>query len=419
MKTKSLKWMLITIILSTFFAIPNLKGASFSLTSSAKTVKPNATFTISVGGDCIGRVDLKITNGTLSTNSVWVEQSRQSVTVTAGASGTVTITATPLTGFSDSEGNMYSPGSRTITVNIGNNTSSGTNKPAVVDKRSTNNNLKTLTINEGALTPEFNPNTTEYSINLASNITSINISATTEDAKAKITGIGAINLNVGENILTIGVTAENGAVKNYTIKAYVDETPQVILEYKKEKIGIVRNLKGITIPETFTEKTHTIGEYTITIFENEKLTLIYGINEKNEKNFYIFNKNKNEIKNKFIPLNINNRVVNIVDIKSNKENLKSTKITINDQQITCEEFKQNKNYCILNIINNEGKTTEYLYELTESTLQIFPDFLNKNITKDNKTIIYTLSGLLLISIGISSFQFWKSKKGVKHEKKTK
>ena len=58
-------------------------AASFNLKSSANSVKPNGTFTISVGGDCIGRVNLSVSNGSLSSNSVWVEQNTQTITVTA------------------------------------------------------------------------------------------------------------------------------------------------------------------------------------------------------------------------------------------------------------------------------------------------------------------------------------------------
>ncbi len=110
------------IVLSLFCAILCIPtptfAASFGLSSSSKQVAPNSNFTISVGGDCIGRVNLSVSNGTLSTSAVWVEENYQTVTVTAGASGSVTVTATPEVGFSDSDANEYKPGSRTVTVNI-------------------------------------------------------------------------------------------------------------------------------------------------------------------------------------------------------------------------------------------------------------------------------------------------------------
>ena len=91
--------LLFFIFLSLFFCDISVKAASFSMSSSDTQVAPNGTFTIKVGGDCIGRVNLSVNNGTLSTNSVWVEEGFVSVRVTAGSSGSVTVTATPAEGF--------------------------------------------------------------------------------------------------------------------------------------------------------------------------------------------------------------------------------------------------------------------------------------------------------------------------------
>lgn len=95
-------------------------AASFSLTTSSKQVSPSATFTVSVGGSCIGRVNIKVSGGTIPKDkaAVWVEENYQTITVTAGSSGTVTVTATPETGFSDPDGNDYNPGSRSVSVAI-------------------------------------------------------------------------------------------------------------------------------------------------------------------------------------------------------------------------------------------------------------------------------------------------------------
>lgn len=84
-------------------------AASFTASASVQEVKPGGTFTIRIGGSCIGRVNLTATNGTVSQSAIWVEENYQSVTVTAGASGTVTVTATPEAGFSDPDANEYKP----------------------------------------------------------------------------------------------------------------------------------------------------------------------------------------------------------------------------------------------------------------------------------------------------------------------
>lgn len=116
-------------ILSKFFIILSLicsvsafsaptYAASFNMTSSSKQVAPGGTFSVSVGGDCIGRVNIKVTGGTTAQTAIWVEENYQTITVTAGNSGTVTVTATPEAGFSDSDANEYKPGNRTVSINI-------------------------------------------------------------------------------------------------------------------------------------------------------------------------------------------------------------------------------------------------------------------------------------------------------------
>lgn len=106
-----------SLITSIFCSMP-ADAASFSMTASSAQVTPGASFTISVGGDCIGRVNLSASGGSISQSAVWVEENRQTVSVTAGNSGTVTITATPEAGFSDSDGNEYKPGSRSVSVKV-------------------------------------------------------------------------------------------------------------------------------------------------------------------------------------------------------------------------------------------------------------------------------------------------------------
>lgn len=152
------------IINTLSFSVP-VDAASFSLATSTSQVAPGANFTVSVGGDCIGRINLKASGGTISQSAVWVEENRQTVTVTAGNSGTVTITATPEAGLSDSDGNEYKPGTRSVSVKIvapsqpaqtkpNTNTGSSTNtsKPQSTSKPQTT--IKPVTTQTNTTKPE-------------------------------------------------------------------------------------------------------------------------------------------------------------------------------------------------------------------------------------------------------------------------
>lgn len=414
---KKLKILVMGITLF-FISLLSLDAASFGMSSNTKQVAPNGTFTISVGGDCIGRVDLTVTNGTLSTNSVWVEEGYVSVRVTAGGSGTVTVTATPTAGFSDSDANIYNPGSRTVSVNISSNTSSNSSSSqnTTVSKKSGDNNLSTLTLNNGELSPSFNKDTLEYKVDLKRDITKLKIDATPSDPKAKIEGIGEIDVKPGNNNIEIKVTAENGNIKIYKINAYVDETPQVYLDYNKNKIGIVRNLEGLNIPEGFNKEDYKINDHNISIFTTDHITLIYGQNE-NDKSFYLFDKEKNEIVNKLTFLNINNRIIYIIDSESQRKNTTLDKIKINDIETNCYKFKNgNNNYCLLNGINKEGNKVEYLYESSENTIQLFPEFLIQETKDYTNIIIIACILLMLIPISIIIYIVIKSKKDKKEIK---
>lgn len=90
-----------------------------------------------------------------------------------------------------------------------------TTKP---EEKSNNVNLKSLEIEEQELSPAFSPETTSYTIQIAEEVTKLEIKAEAEDEKATVTIKGNEELKEGENIITITVTAEDGTTKNYEIK---------------------------------------------------------------------------------------------------------------------------------------------------------------------------------------------------------
>ncbi len=415
-------------IFTIFFVGEQVDAASFNLSSSTNQVSANATFTIKVGGDCIGRVDLKVSNGTLSQSSVWVEQGYVSVSVKANSSGVVTVTAIPVTGFSDSDANIYNPGSRSVTVRIvaQGNTSSSINKPnnggavsngGTVSKKSGNNNLSSLTVSEGKLSPKFVSSNTTYSLKLSELVKEINVSAKTDSNKAKVSGLGNISLQPGDNKIEILVTAENGDKKVYTINAYVDPKPLVYLKYNNEKIGIVRNFKDIYIPKDFVKSNYEIDNNTITLFSKDNINLVYGEDSQNEKILYLFDKEHNNLVKKVTPVNINNREFLVVDVNKTKDGFVLDEFEVDNKKIGCYIF-ENPDYYLINVLNGNGKIVEYLYEKSEGTIQLFPGFLlNKKDENINNLPIYILGAIVAILCILVIFLGLKLKKGGKHDKK--
>jgi hypothetical protein len=90
-----------------------------------------------------------------------------------------------------------------------------------------NSNLGSLAVSPGTLQPSFNPNTNNYSVSVSNATTSVVVTATTQDTNATMTINGQSvqsgqaftvgNLQVGNNTITIRVTAPAGNAENYVV----------------------------------------------------------------------------------------------------------------------------------------------------------------------------------------------------------
>ena len=83
--------------------------------------------------------------------------------------------------------------------------------------KSSDATLKSLTVSEGELSPEFSAATTSYTVSVESSIDQITIGATANDEKASVDGAGIKTLAVGDNLFDMVVTAEDGTEKTYTV----------------------------------------------------------------------------------------------------------------------------------------------------------------------------------------------------------
>ncbi len=83
---------------------------------------------------------------------------------------------------------------------------------------STNNQLASLSVTPGMLSPAFDPAVESYTVEVDNAVTSISVLATAAEAKATVSGnVSNRPLTTNENILRVIVTAESGAQKIYTI----------------------------------------------------------------------------------------------------------------------------------------------------------------------------------------------------------
>lgn len=90
----------------------------------------------------------------------------------------------------------------------------GSSKSIRIYTPSSNNNLASLSVNPGGI--NFNGGTS-YSTQVGASVTSVTVSASAQDPKAKISGATTHNLNYGANDIKVTVTAEDGSKKTYSI----------------------------------------------------------------------------------------------------------------------------------------------------------------------------------------------------------
>ncbi len=161
--------------------------------------------------------------------------------------------------------------------NQNNNDQDDDKKTTEDDGRSSNCNLKSLQISPGTLEPAFSPSTTSYSVQVDEDVTSMVVSAVAEDEKATTTVRGAGLIEPGANTVTITVTAENGAVKVYTLSVAAGEVlgdAKATIDGKE--YNFIQSSKGLEIPEGYNEITTTYKDWEVLAFEspNKKIVLV-------------------------------------------------------------------------------------------------------------------------------------------------
>ena len=103
--------------------------------------------------------------------------------------------------------------------------------------KSSNNNLSNLEIDIADF--KFNPEVTEYNLEVPYSTKIISIKAISESDRAVVTGAGEKALKVGENNYRIVITAEDGTTKEYKISIrrnakVSDEEKETVIETEKE-----------------------------------------------------------------------------------------------------------------------------------------------------------------------------------------
>lgn len=398
-------------IISYFLIMGSINAASLSLSKSSSTVSVGSTV----------KITAKISGGTsytYSNFSISYDQDRfafvsssdncNGLNCLVEGNGSVTLIFKAKSNGSGSfrasgsfeDDNSGSLSGSTSVIVGASNTNTTPNEGKTL---SINNYLSSLKVENHTLTPEFNKDTLEYSLNLPSDTESINIIADKEDKKANIIGAGEVKVSEGINTLEIIVTAENGNKKTYVIKATVEEKDPIKVSLNKQTYTVVRNKDLLTKPENYEEKTITIDGKETPAFYNEitKFTLVGLKDEKGNINLYIYDQNKKTY-TLYKEMKFNNINLYPLSINKNIKGYKKYEIKINDLNVKVLKIKKDSKFAIVYGIDlDTGKKNYYSYDIENNTIQLYNDEYSNFLIDYMYIGIYIILGswaLLLIFI---------------------
>ncbi|MBE6810816.1 MAG: hypothetical protein E7521_07150 [Ruminococcaceae bacterium] len=273
------------------------------------------------------------------------------------------------------EGDSYASGSAAVTV--------------VTPKPSSNANLASIKLSSGALSPAFNPNTTNYTATVKYSVDSITITGAVADGGATYTGGGTFALNVGDNSRVLTVTAQDGTKKSYTVnikrmteqetadaeQAARDANPLLVV-LNDADYTIVNSFEGIIIPAGFTQGTATRKETEIAVLNSAdgKYQLCWLVDAAGENGaFYRRDENDNFTKLAYIN---SNDVMYIIESIDDEAQMPSgfvrASYEIDGSKVDAIQHLNEayKDFYIFNCyVSGQSENAFYRYDTVEGTMQ--------------------------------------------------
>lgn len=215
----------------------------------------------------------------------------------AGQRRTITVTVVPKSNPSNNNNNNNNNSNNNNSSNNSNN--SGNNNSNTTQSKSTNNKIKEISI-DGYELVKVDAN--NYTLSVGTDVKSINVKATAEDSKAKVTGAGNHDLNIGENNIEVVVTSESGSQNKINIKVtrkdafYLEDLDSVLNSSETNDIIITADSK--------------LSSQDLSKIKNSGKTISFNYNDENKKLLYSWTLDGSKM-NDFDELNTG------VDFKSN------------------------------------------------------------------------------------------------------
>ena len=297
---------ILMILISIFIFKTNAFAASGNLSVSKSSVYVGDSFTVSVNVNSAAAWNVHV-NATGPVQNCSINQADAtadamdtnktfSVTCTATSTGTIMINLSGDVTSAMDENAVIISGNKTVNV-VAKSTQPTTPTPSPTpqpkpqpttpqNNLSKNNNIKSLSVEGYQLVKVDNNN---YTLTVSNDVSSVNVTATAEDAKAKVSGIGSHKLQVGENNIGVIVTSESGAQNKINIKVtrkdgyYLEDLSSVLKSDKNINI-IIKDDSKIT-KEQLNYIKDSKKEVALNYYdENKKLLYSWSVDGKEVKN---------------------------------------------------------------------------------------------------------------------------------------
>lgn len=397
------------------------QGLGLSVSSSSVAVGKTVKVTVSMPSGYFGTVVIKSSDEKVLSNggdgvanigdAVEGYPTSQSFSFTAKGAGSCTIKAY-CTVVGDAEGNnaggTITGASTKVTVtspssnndsnsnkdnkdnsgsNTGNNSDANKDNENKEEKKSSNASLGSLVISAGTLSPEFSAATKDYTATVDYSCSSLAVTANPADSKASVTSVtGNDSLEVGENTVSVVVTAENGSTSTYNIvvtrRAEDDpENADKQDNWKKFDINgtewtMVNDIPEDVVPEGFEHSKTVIDglEYNTLHGTFGDITLVY-LQSESGNGLFVYDAAQNAAY-EFVRINSESHfiVVLLPKVDDVPEGYNEVSLSIEGKGVaTAYQTKaektddQTKDFYLVYAINDNGESGWYTYDSVDGT----------------------------------------------------
>ena len=394
---KKIKYILFLLLLTIFIGVN--KVDAFSINANTTVYVGNSVKVTVEASGLTGRFDITSSNGNVLAggDSKWLENSSVDLYFTANQVGSATITVNA-TEVSDGDGNEFT-GSRSITINV---IKKSTTKPIEINKTySSNNNLKSLSVDGYELNPAFNKDTLEYTIELTPGTEKINVKAVAEHNNASIKGAGEVQVSEGVNTINIVVIAQNGNEKTYKITANMEEKDPIEVEINGKKYRVIKKRELIGTKDGYKEDTVKISDFDIPTLYNEvtKITLVGLKNSDGDIGLYAYNSKTGKYS---IYKEYEFNRMNLYIHEDKKSPYTKKKIKINGEEVTAYKVEDLDDYYLIYATNTmTGHEGYYLYDVEENSVQRYNTYMIDKLMKEKDkylSIVLVLSCVCFLTM---------------------